>query len=107
MATVTYLGNSFECEKAFKGADFIHLLDANGVMIVAFDGVSDFSGFAITDGNWETPAADHDCYIAVIRDDGTIGKGGHRCSDIAANPIVYSETQPSDPVEGMIWLKPI
>ena len=107
MATVTYRGNTFECEKAFKGTDFIHLLDADGIMIVAFDGVSDFSDFSITGGNWETPAADHDCYLAIIRDDGTIGKGGHRCNEVTTNKIVFSETPPANPVEGMIWLKPI
>lgn len=82
MATVTYLGESYECSVALKGANYIHLLDANGGMIASFDGITDFSGFAISGGSWTVPASDDDCYLAVIREDGTIGKGGHKCSDV-------------------------
>lgn len=82
MATVTYLGESYECSVALKGANYIHLLDAKGYLTAAFDGVSDFSGFTISGGNWTTPASDDNCHLAVIREDGTIGKGSHKCSDI-------------------------
>lgn len=82
MATVTYLGESYECSVAFRGANYIHLLDANGGMIASFDGITNFSGFTISGGSWTAPASDDDCHIAVIREDGTIGKGGHKCSDI-------------------------
>lgn len=82
MAVVKYLDNSIECAKALKGDDYVHLLDADGNMIAAFDGVSDFSGFSITGGSWASPTANHDCYLAVMKDDGTIGKGGHKCSDV-------------------------
>ena len=84
MATVTYLNESYECAVAFNGADYIHLVDANGDMVASFDGVTDFSGFTISGGNWTTPASNDDCYLAVIREDGTIGKGGHKCSDIGS-----------------------
>ena len=79
---VKYLDNSIECATALKGDNYVHLLDANGDMIAAFDEVSDFSGFKISGGNWTTPTDNHHCYIAVVRDDGTIAKGGHKCSDI-------------------------
>ena len=84
MATVTYLGESYECSVALKGANYIHLLDVNGRMIAAFDGVSNFSGFSISGGNWTVPAPDDNCYLAVIREDGTIGKGSHKCSDVGS-----------------------
>lgn len=84
MAVVTFLNNSIECATALKGSDYIHLLDADGVMIAAIDGITDFTGFAISDGEWTTPTAEHNCYLAVIRDDGTIGKGGHRCCDVVS-----------------------
>lgn len=83
MALVTYLGESYECSVALKGDDYIRLLDASGAMIVSFEGVSDFAGFSISDGDWTIPAKDHDCHVAVIREDGSIGKGGHRCCTLA------------------------
>ena len=84
MATVKYLGDSYTCDKALKGTDYIHLLDSDGCMIVAFDGVQDFSGFSISGGSWTTPTPEGECYLAVVKDDGSIGKGGHRCCDINA-----------------------
>ena len=80
MATVTYLGENYECAVAIKGDDYIHLLDENGVMVAAFDGVTNFSNFMISGANWTTPKKDENCFVAVVRDDGTIGKGGHQCS---------------------------
>ena len=94
MAVVTYLDNSIECTTALKGDDYIHLLDADGVMIAAFDGVTDFTGFSITDGEWTTPTAENDCYLAVVKDDGSIGKGAHRCCDIT--PIVSTTVDPGE-----------
>ncbi|MBO5706416.1 MAG: hypothetical protein J6S05_05405 [Bacteroidaceae bacterium] len=82
MPTLTYLGDEYSCATAIKGADYIHLLNEAGVMIAAFDEITDFSGFKLTNGSYTSPVADHDCYLAVLRDDGTIGRGGHKCSDI-------------------------
>lgn len=82
MATLTYLSTDYVCTTAIKGDDYIHLLDADGVMIAAFDAITDFSLFTLTDGEYVAPTADDDCFIAVVRDDGSIGKGSHRCSDI-------------------------
>lgn len=83
MATVNFLGHSYPCARALMGNDYIHLLDERGVMVTAFDGVVDFSGFTIMDGEWETPVAEGDCYLAVIKEDGSISKGTHRCCDIS------------------------
>ena len=82
MATVTFLGEIYECTTALKGADYIHLLDENGDMTAAFDGVTNFEAFTISGGSWVTPTAAGDCYLAVVQDDGTVGKGGHKCCDV-------------------------
>ena len=82
MPTLNYLGHSFACATAIKGDNYIHLLNADGVMVAAFDNITDFSGFLLENGSYTSPTADHDCRVAVIRDDGTIGKGGHPCADI-------------------------
>ena len=102
MANVRYMGVDYPCATALKGADYVHLVDANGKMIAAFDGVSDFSGFSITSGSWTTPAADNNCFVAVMKDDGMIGKGGHRCCDLIAAEVC--ETTPTAPVEGKWYL---
>ena len=45
MGTLSYGGKSYIVDHAAKGADFIHGYDANGTLIVAFDGITNFSGF--------------------------------------------------------------
>lgn len=82
MPNVTFSGTTYACAIALKGSDYVHLLDANNDLIVSFDGVSHFSGFTISGGSWTIPSADHDCHVAVVREDGAIGKGGHRCSTL-------------------------
>ena len=82
MAIVKHFDKEYSCTTAIKGNDYVHLLNENGKMIVAFDGVSDFSSFSITGGSWATPTPENNCRIAVVKDDGTIGKGGHRCCDL-------------------------
>lgn len=101
MATVTFLGNSYPCARALMGADYIHLLDESGTMVTAFDGVTDFSGFTIVDGEWETPIAEGKCYLAVIKEDGTLGKGTHKCSDITV-PTALTGGNSSVGVNGTI-----
>lgn len=54
MATLTFNGESFTVDHAVKGADYIHGYDANGVIVVAFDGVTDFSCFTY-DGTYMEP----------------------------------------------------
>ena len=81
MATVTYNNESFTCTTALKGTDYIHLLDAKGAMMVAFDGITDFSGYSITGGSWTTPTPPDECYFAVVEDDGSVTKSSYRRSD--------------------------
>ena len=99
MATITYLGESHDCATALKGSDYIHLLDSDDNLIASFDGIIDFSGFSITDGDWTSPTPEEECYVAVVKDDGTIGKGGYK--------IMYGSSKPSNPTAGTIWLKPV
>lgn len=107
MAVVTHLGVEYPCSKALKGEDYVRLLGADGAMIVAFNGVTDFTAFSITGGTWSTPTADNNCYLAVVKDDGTIGKGDHRCSDIpmklASLPDVVVCTEMPDEYEDGKW----
>ena len=86
MATVTYNNESFTCTTALKGTDYIHLLDASGDMIVAFDSVADFSGFSITDGDWTSPKRVNDCNLTVFGEDGVIRSSTIKASDIPSSP---------------------
>lgn len=109
MATVMYRSLSFECATAIKGSNYVHLLDSSGKMIVAFDGVSNFNDFSIQNGSWKTPTPTDDCYLAVVKDDGTVGKGGHRCSDIPTaledlGNVVVCASEPTTLVEGKWYL---
>lgn len=54
MATLTYNGESYVVDHAVKGEDFIHGYDADGILIVAFEGISNFSGFTY-DGTYMEP----------------------------------------------------
>lgn len=107
MATVNFLGISYPCARALMGNDYIHLLDERGVMVTAFDGVVDFSKFTIVDGEWETPMAEGDCYLAVIKEDGSIGKGTHKCCDISKPTLLASgSAAPSGTlqiIDGQSW----
>ena len=109
MAIVTYMGQEYSCSVALKGADYVHLLNEAGQMTVAFDGVSDFSGFKISGGSWVTPTAVNECYLAVVKDDGTVGRGGHRCCDIPTaladlGDVIICDIQPTTVVEGKWYL---
>ena len=109
MATVKYGDLSFWCETAIKGEDYVHLLDSEGNMIVAFDGVQYLSDFTITNGSWTEPTPEHECYVAVMKDDGTIGKGGHKCSDLATKltdlkDVVVCDSMPEIFTDGRWYL---
>lgn len=64
MATLTFNSESYTVDHAVKGADYIHGYDANGILIVAFDGISDFSAYSY-DGSYVNPEAcfDETCNI--------------------------------------------
>lgn len=82
MAIVSYMGESYECVVPLKGKDYIHLLDANGNMVAAFDGVKDFGNFSISGGVFLTLPSDENLNVAVLRADGTIGNGKRKCCDL-------------------------
>ena len=109
MATVTHMGVAYPCSTALKGDNYVHLLNAKGKLIVAFDGVSDFSGFTISGGTWVTPTPEDECYLAVVKDDGTIGTGSHRCCDIPAalaelGDVVVCDAMPTNFENGKWYL---
>lgn len=54
MATLSFGGVNYTVNHAVKGADFIRGYDANNVVVVAFVGVTDFSGFTY-DGTYMNP----------------------------------------------------
>ena len=64
MATLSYNGESFTVDHAVKGADYIHGYDANGVLVVSFEGVADFSRFTYT-STYMTPG---DCLAELCND---------------------------------------
>ena len=45
MAILSYKDEKYTVDHAVKGADFIHGYDADGVLIVSFEGITNFSGF--------------------------------------------------------------
>jgi len=47
-------GEEFECDRAVRGKDYIHLYEGNS-KIVTFSGISDFNGYNIEGGEWEIP----------------------------------------------------
>lgn len=54
MATLTFNGESYTVDHAVKGEDFIHGYDANSVMIVSFEGITNFADFDY-DGTYMEP----------------------------------------------------
>lgn len=57
MATLTVFGEVYSCAHAQKGADFVRLLDENKDIVFFADGISDFTPYKLTGGNWEPPIA--------------------------------------------------
>ena len=94
MPTLKYLDVSYDCATAIKGSDYIHLLDENGKMITAFDGISSFSGFSLENGSYTSPTADTNCHLAVVRADGTFGESEHTSSNIF--PVVSAKNETDD-----------
>ena len=69
--TVTYNGKTYSCATALKGPDYVHLIQSSGKLFVAFDGVTDFSGFTLTGGSW-TNVSSTDKPLAAIGSDGKL-----------------------------------
>ena len=97
MATLTFNGESFIVDHATKGTDYIHGYDADGVVIVSFDGITDFSVFSY-DGTYMNPS---DCLAEQCNNMVYCGgmmktKGGAvvPASAIGAAPAIESDTYP-------------
>ena len=45
----------YEADKAIKGPDYVHLLDTSGNITASFEGISDFSGYELLEGEWSEP----------------------------------------------------
>lgn len=96
---VTFGGVTYECAVAVKCVDdcYIKLYDENGVEIVSFHDISDFSGFTISGGSFIAP---NNCAVPVPLSVYTIGSrtisvsdwvlssdGEQYCYEIASNLI--------------------
>lgn len=56
MPVISFCGESFTVDHAVKGANYVHGYDANGVLIISLDNVTDFSGITYT-GNYMSPGS--------------------------------------------------
>lgn len=82
MITINFCNMTFTCEKAIKGSDYVHLVDANGNLTACFEGVTDFGQFTISGGSWTTAPSNDNCELAVVGADGVIRKSTKKASDI-------------------------
>ena len=82
--TVVIAGVSYECTKAVKGPNFVHLYQGD-LVILSCLGVSDFSDYILTDGEWSDPDPDPD----VIADSVEVVDGIIR---ITSNKIIGTGT---------------
>ena len=53
MPILSFQNETISCDRAQKGKDYIRLLDGNGNVVFFADGISDFSGYTLSDGEWE------------------------------------------------------
>lgn len=84
MITINFCNMTFTCEKAIKGSDYVHLVDADGNLIACFEGVTDFGQFTISGGSWTMAPSNDSCEIAVVGADGVIRKSTKKAANITA-----------------------
>lgn len=101
MATLTFNGESFTVDHAVKGGDYIHGYDANGVLIVAFDGVTDFSDFTYDDTYMEPS----DCLAEHCNSVVYCGGAFKRRDGTKVLRISYGTEEPSGGEHGDIYLQ--
>lgn len=63
-------GEAYECARAVRGEDFITLYDEGG-STVGFSGISDFSGYAVEDGEWSDPQPDAMAFLTGLMEEYT------------------------------------
>lgn len=61
-------GVEYECAKAIKGDDFVELYDTSDRKIASFNGISDFSGYALDGGDWTEPKPIAEDRILVLEE---------------------------------------
>ena len=117
MITVTHCKVQYTCSKAIKGPDYIHLVDANSNLLTAFDGVTDFSGFAISGGSWSSPQQLCDRKFALVHEDGSVHPSDFPVNGVVTDSIPFNGTilltsgkqygtsLPSSGVEGQLFFK--
>lgn len=99
MATLKYGSISWTVDHAVKGTDYIHAYNADGACVVAFDGVTDFSGFTYS-GTYLSPSAcaNDSCNDvkhvngALVRRDGSAASHKHTKSEITDFPTSMTPT---------------
>lgn len=96
MPTLNYLGHSFPCATAIKGDNYIHLLNADGVMVAAFDNIIDFSGFTLVNGSYTSPTAVQERLVAVVSNDGAVGPSERRLCDLATADHTHEVLTPEE-----------
>lgn len=95
MLIVTFKDEQYECAKAVKGDNYIHLLDEAGCITTAFEGIVDFSCFSISGGDWTVPSEDLECYLAIVDVDGRIKRSKYKCGEVSQIKE-YTVTLPLD-----------
>lgn len=97
MPTVTYNGASYSCTTAIKGDTYIRLLDAEDAILASFEGITDFSAFAISGGSWSSPEDLDQCCLVVMRSDGTLVKTTKKVCDVGNVTNLQSNKQAVTP----------
>ena len=101
MANLTFNGETHVVDHAAKGTDYIHGYDANGQMIVCFEGITDFSAFTY-DGTYMAPTscATEACNEAIYIDGVLKTKGGTNV--IVGYPVLQGSADPTTSTVGAI-----
>ena len=89
MAILTYYDNSYTVDHAVKGEDFIHGYDADGILIVAFEGITNFSGFTY-DGTYLEP---EDCLAEGSNDVKYMDGGLKKADGTALSPADFGAAE--------------
>ena len=82
--TVTIAGIAYECTRAVKGPNFVHLYQGDRVVLSCLE-ITDFSVYVLTDGEWSDPDPDLD----VIADSAELSGGS---IVITSNKIIGTGT---------------
>lgn len=82
---VTAYGEQFECAKAVKGDQYIHLFDDAGRCVASFDGIVDFSGYEISGGDWTVTT------LAEVKAAKIAASKTQLAEYLATHPLTYTD----------------